>query len=126
MSRNRRCFAGCFLPQWKYDGGKITDGTYSVYIHVPQNVSVSFGEFFCNFTVALPPCAEAVLYFAFGRGEISSDFSYDDEKAKTEAFWEHELSKIKSFPEKRRFVFLRYVPLAGFTGIADVLLSAGG
>ncbi len=93
-------FRWMLLPQWKYDGGKITDGTYSVYMHIPQNVSVSFGEFFCNFTVALPPCAEAVLYFAFGRGEISSDFSYDDEKAKTEAFWEHELSKIKVFPKK--------------------------
>lgn len=93
-------FRWMLLPQWKYDGGKITDGTYSVYMHIPQNVSVSFGEFFCNFTVALPPCAEAVLHFAFGRGEISSDFSYDDEKAKTEAFWEHELSKIKVFPKK--------------------------
>jgi len=89
------------LPVWQQDEQKMTDGTYVVHFQAAEDICVfskdTFGEYF-NFR--LPPHGETYVYLAFGREKINEKFSYEEERTKTESFWEGELSRIKVFPQK--------------------------
>ena len=88
-------------PYWQHDEEKITDGQYSVYYRAAEDVRVIFKDKHrVYYLFKLAPGAETVVYFAFSRAKIDKDFSYEEEKKKTVAFWEGELSKIQVFPNK--------------------------
>lgn len=88
-------------PYWKHDAEKITDGQYTIYYRAGEDVKVSYHDRHrVYFIFTLEPGAKTELYFAFSRGEMDKDFSYEEEKKKTEKFWEDELSKIRVFPKK--------------------------
>lgn len=89
------------LPAWQHSSEKATDGIYSVYFQAPETVHITTADRLAvNFDIQLAENEEVILYFAFGRGLISPDFSYETEKTKVIDFWEGELSKIKVFPRK--------------------------
>lgn len=89
------------LPGWTQGGGRATDGTYTVYYRASENVELDErSPLGVLLDISLKPGEEAVIYFAFGRGNTSPDFSYEEEKEKTIAFWEGELSRIRLFPKK--------------------------
>ncbi len=89
------------FPKWEKKDSCYTDGTYSLFMQLPEKVKFTYGgAFFNNIFFELAPGEKITLYFAFGRGNADENFSYEAEKEKAEAFWEAELSKIKVFPQK--------------------------
>ncbi len=89
------------LSLWNQDEKKMTDGKYSVYYQADKGVDIFTKDIFgVYFTFCLAPEEKTEIYFAFGRGEIHEDFSYEEEKSKVETFWESELERIKVFPKK--------------------------
>ena len=97
------------LPPWKHKCGCMTDGTYSVYYKASGNVEAVDSDSFSNnftdkdgiyFYFTLKKGEKATIDLCFGRGNAFLDFCYESEKQKTVDFWEKELSKITSFPNK--------------------------
>ncbi len=94
------------FPLWAYEEGKATDGTYALHWYADKDVDVRQGidsldygdKHFIYFSFSLQPGEERSAYFAFGRRNIPSPFSYDLEKKKAEDFWKRELGKA-TLPE---------------------------
>ncbi len=85
---------------WKCSENKLTDGTYEILYQLGENVSAQSREDgIVDFNFMLEENCSATIELAFGRGNVSPDFSYVSEKEMCEQYWENELSKIKFFPK---------------------------
>ncbi len=86
---------------WECSEGRISDGIYKIYYNLTDGLTAKARDNgIVDFNFVLESGAELSFDLAFGRGDVSADFSYDEEKKRTENFWEKELSKIMLFPNK--------------------------
>lgn len=88
-------------PPWRFEEGKYTDDKYTILYQAEKGMTDIHGDrqrVYCLFELA--PGGETEMRFAFSRARVDKDFSYEDEKKKTEAFWEAELNRIQVFPKK--------------------------
>ncbi|MBE7025910.1 MAG: glycoside hydrolase family 92 protein [Ruminococcaceae bacterium] len=123
-------------PYWQQDEEKLTDGQYTIYYHVGENVrTVCHDRNRMHYLFTLAPGAKTELYFAFSRAHIDKNFSFEEEKKKTEAFWEGELSRIRVFPKKedpKFYAMYRSLVAQGLqmfarpTGVNYVIMRQGG
>ncbi len=84
---------------WEISGNKLSDGIYKVYCQPSEGMTVKARENgILDFNFVLGSGSELIFDIAFGRGNVLSDFSYENEKKKCVEFWNTELSKITVFP----------------------------
>ncbi len=97
------------LPPWNHESGYMTDGTYTVFYKASENVKILDSKDFWNnftdkdgiyFNFTLKKGETATVDLCFGRGNVNSHFSYDEEKKNAIGFWEEQFSKITLFPNK--------------------------
>lgn len=99
---------GMLVNTWVSSGGGLTDGEYSLSLKCDQEAALSWVEGRGGdrlherhgLRIAFELEAHAILTvdFLLRQGPVET-FSYDEEKRKTEAFWQAELNRITRFPQ---------------------------
>lgn len=83
-------------PRWYRTGECYTDGSNRLVFDIPSTWNRSKGA--ATFNIALEPGQELSFTFKLDKGEVA-DYCYEDERAKTAAFWNRELARINKLPQ---------------------------